>query len=54
MIKKTITRGDMFYVDFGQALGSEQGNHRPAIVLQNNIGNKFSPTVLEREMMFSE
>jgi mRNA interferase MazF len=50
MTKKTITRGDIFFVDFGQAVGSEQGNQRPAVVLQNNIGNRHSPTVIVAPM----
>ena len=39
-------RGDIYYVDFGGAVGSEQSGHRPAAILQNDIGNKFSPTVM--------
>ncbi len=42
-----IKRGDIFYVDFGtDIIGSEQGGSRPAFVVQNNIGNKHSPTVI--------
>lgn len=36
-------RGDIIWVDFGRAYGHEQGGIRPAIIVQNNTGNKFSP-----------
>lgn len=38
--------GDIILVDFGEQLGSEQCGKRPALVIQNDIGNKFSPTVI--------
>lgn len=41
-----IKRGDVYYVDFGETTGSEQGGIRPCIIIQNDIGNKFSPTVI--------
>ena len=41
-----IKRGDMFYADLSPVIGSEQGGIRPVIVIQNNIGNKYSPTVI--------
>ena len=37
---------DILQVDFGETIGSEQGGVRPAVVVQNNKGNKYSPTVL--------
>lgn len=37
---------DVIQVDLGQSVGSEQGGKRPAVVVQNDIGNKYSPTVL--------
>lgn len=43
---ETINRGDIYYVDFGNGVGSEQGGIRPAIVLQNNKGNYYAPTVM--------
>lgn len=43
---KSINRGDICLVDFGTANGCVQGGLRPAIVVQNNVGNHFSPTVL--------
>ena len=41
-----IRRGDVFYADLNPAIGSEQGGIRPVLVIQNNLGNQFSPTVL--------
>lgn len=42
----TISRGDILIVDFGTATGSEQGGTRPAVVIQNDKGNIYSPTIL--------
>ncbi len=42
---KTIKRGDIYYADLSPAVGSEQGGTRPVLIVQNNIGNKHSPTV---------
>ena len=41
-----IKRGDIYIVDLGEGFGSEQGGIRPALVVQNNIGNKYSHTLL--------
>lgn len=41
-----IIRGDIYYADLSPVVGSEQGGVRPVLVIQNNIGNKFSPTVI--------
>ena len=41
-----IRRGDIFYVDLNPAKGSEQKGHRPVIIIQNDMGNKVSPTVI--------
>ena len=41
-----IKRGDIFYADLGPVIGSEQDGIRPVVVLQNDIGNKHSPTVI--------
>lgn len=41
-----INRGDIYYIDFGNGVGSEQGGIRPAIILQNNKGNYYAPTVM--------
>ena len=42
----TIKRGDMFYADLSPVVGSEQGGIRPVIIIQNDLGNKYSPTVI--------
>ena len=41
-----IKRGDIYYADLSPVVGSEQGGLRPVLVIQNNIGNRFSPTVI--------
>lgn len=41
-----MKRGDIFYADLNPVVGSEQGGIRPVLVIQNNIGNKYSPTVI--------
>ena len=41
-----INRGDIYYADLSPVVGSEQGGVRPVLVLQNDIGNKYSPTVI--------
>lgn len=41
-----IRRGDIFYADLSPVVGSEQGGVRPVLVIQNDIGNKFSPTII--------
>ncbi len=41
-----INRGDIFYADLSPVVGSEQGGVRPVLVVQNNVGNKYSPTVI--------
>ena len=43
---KTIRRGDLFWADFDPAKGSEQAGRRPAVVIQNDIGNAVAPTVI--------
>ena len=40
----TIKRGDMFYADLSPVVGSEQGGIRPVLIIQNDTGNKYSPT----------
>ena len=42
----TIKRGDMYYADLSPVVGSEQGGMRPVLIVQNDIGNKYSPTVI--------
>ena len=41
-----VNRGDIFYADLSPVVGSEQGGVRPVLVVQNDIGNKYSPTVI--------
>ncbi len=41
-----IKRGDMFYADLSPVIGSEQGGVRPVLIIQNDTGNKYSPTVI--------
>ncbi len=41
-----IKRGDLFYADLNPVIGSEQGGIRPVLVVQNNIGNMHSPTIV--------
>lgn len=41
-----IKRGDLFYADLSPVVGSEQGGVRPVVIIQNDIGNKYSPTVI--------
>ena len=42
----TVRRGDIFYADLSPVVGSEQGGIRPVIIIQNDVGNKYSPTVI--------
>ncbi len=41
-----IKRGELYYADLSPVVGSEQGGIRPVLVVQNDIGNKYSPTVI--------
>ena len=42
----TIKRGDIFYADLSPVVGSEQGGLRPVLIVQNDVGNRYSPTVI--------
>ena len=42
----TVRRGDIYYADLSPVVGSEQGGVRPVLIVQNDIGNKHSPTVI--------
>lgn len=44
--KRIIRRGDVFYADLSPVVGCEQGGIRPVLVIQNDIGNRYSPTVI--------
>ena len=49
-MKKTYYRGDVYMADLGQGIGSEQGGSRPVVIVQNDTGNHFSPTVIVAAM----
>lgn len=44
--KLAIRRGDIYYADLSPVVGSEQGGIRPVLIVQNDVGNKHSPTVI--------
>lgn len=41
-----IKRGELYYADLSPVIGSEQGGVRPVLIVQNDVGNKFSPTII--------
>ena len=41
-----VKRGDIFYADLSPVIGSEQGGIRPVVIIQNDLGNRYSPTVI--------
>ena len=41
-----VHRGEIYYADLSPVVGSEQGGVRPVLIVQNDVGNKFSPTVI--------
>ena len=45
-MNRTYLRGDMYYADLGKGIGSEQEGYRPVVIIQNDVGNKHSPTVI--------
>lgn len=55
-----VRRGDIYYADLSPVVGSEQGGIRPVLIIQNDVGNRHSPTVicaaivchLDKEMMY--
>lgn len=46
MINNEIKRGELYYADLSPVVGSEQGGIRPVLIIQNDVGNKFSPTII--------
>jgi len=44
--EENIRRGDIYYADLSPVVGSEQGGIRPVLIVQNNMGNRYSPTVI--------
>ena len=45
-MNENVRRGDIFYADLSPVVGSEQGGVRPVLIVQNDVGNRFSPTVI--------
>ena len=46
IVNYSIKRGDIYYADLSPVIGSEQGGMRPVLIIQNDVGNKYSPTVI--------
>ena len=46
MLNMVVKRGDVYYADLRPVVGSEQGGIRPVVIIQNDIGNRYSPTVI--------
>lgn len=46
VIRVIVHRGDIYYADLSPVVGSEQGGIRPVLIVQNDVGNRFSPTVI--------
>lgn len=46
LLHNEIKRGDLYYADLSPVVGSEQGGIRPVLIIQNDVGNKYSPTVI--------
>ena len=49
-----IKRGDIYYADLSPVVGSEQGGIRPVLIVQNDVGNKYSPTVIAAAITVGE
>lgn len=49
-MSRKISRGDLYYADLNPVIGSEQGGVRPVLIIQNNAGNRYSPTVIVAAM----
>jgi mRNA interferase MazF len=45
-MKRQYHRGEIYFADLGEAFGSEQGGRRPVIIVQNDVGNEYAPTVI--------
>lgn len=46
MVKMSVKRGEIYYADLSPVVGSEQGGIRPVLIVQNDVGNRHSPTVI--------
>ena len=44
-----VHRGEVFYADLSPVVGSEQGGIRPVLIVQNDVGNRYSPTVIDAD-----
>ncbi len=44
--QNTVRRGEIYYADLSPVVGSEQGGMRPVLIVQNDVGNRYSPTVI--------
>ena len=44
--RNTVRRGEIYYADLSPVVGSEQGGMRPVLIVQNDVGNRYSPTVI--------
>ena len=49
-MSRKINRGDIYFADLNPVIGSEQGGVRPVFIIQNNMGNRYSPTVIVAAM----
>lgn len=45
-MKRTYSRGELYYADLGIGVGSEQNGYRPVVIIQNDVGNRYSPTTI--------
>lgn len=45
-MKNTYLRGELYYADLGTGVGSEQSGYRPVVIIQNDVGNRHSPTTI--------
>lgn len=45
-MNRTYLRGEIYYADLGKGIGSEQEGYRPVVIIQNDVGNRHSPTVI--------
>ena len=50
----SIKRGDIYYADLSPVIGSEQGGLRPVLIVQNDVGNRYSPTVIAAAITVGE
>ena len=46
----TVKRGDIYYADLSPVVGSEQGGVRPVLIVQNDVGNKYSRQLLQQQL----